>query len=113
VVILHNSELLARCGFILSSWRYCCVSCTLTLSFTSLPSLATLLFIPPTSLLLRVAKRRPSTYHGEHYGCRFCKCRLADAGARRRWPPGPFDDRYLSRSIYVVGYITFALYLFE
>lgn len=72
-------------------------------------SLGTTLY-PPYFPLLCIAKRCPPTYHDEHHQRLFVKCRLAVAGARCRWLPGPFDDRSLRASIYVFGYITFALY---
>lgn len=62
------------------------------------------------SLLLCVAKRCPPTYHDEHHRRLFSGCRLADAGARRRWHPGPLDDRHLCASTYVFGDITSELY---
>jgi hypothetical protein len=65
---------------------------------------------PPYFPLLCIAKRFPLTYHDEHHWCFFFKCRHADAGARRCLHPGLFDDWNLRASIYVVGYITFALY---
>ena len=94
-------------------WHYCCVQPRHLNSLPSLsPSLllAPLLFIPPSFPLLCIAKRCRSTSHAEHHRRLFCKCRLADAGARRRWLPDPFDDRSLRASIYVFGYIAFSLY---
>ena len=85
-----------------------------TSTFPSLPSnsylsLGTSLY-PLYLPLLPIAKRCPRTYHDEHHRCLFLKCRLADAGARRRWHPGPFDDRSLCASTHVFGYITFVSY---
>lgn len=49
--------------------------------------------------LLRIAKRCPPTPHDELHQRLFFKCRLADAGARRRWLPGPFDGHSLRASV--------------
>ena len=94
-------------------WHYCCPTPApqLSLPFYQLVSLSlgTTLY-PPYFPLLCIAERCPPTYHDEHHQCLFCKCRLADAGARRCWHPGPFNDRNLCASIHVFGYITFASY---
>lgn len=121
-VILHNPEWKGKyCSDFLMCliplWHYCCPPPAHQLSLP-FPSLSTKLIslslgptlYPPYLPLLCVAKRCPPTYHDEHHRRLFCKCRLADAGARRRWYSGPFDDRSLRASIYVFGYITFALY---